>query len=172
LSLACSQKAGVTLYATQVPYSITTPRGRVVADQMACKIPLELAGQVFSTTLIILEGQGIDVILGMNWMKMHRVALDISARLVHLNSTIYGKVSLELPPITHLQASVYATIDKSLDKIHVVHKYLDVFPDDLSGMPPNRAIEFNIELQPGTAPVYKRPYPMTQNEMAELKIQL
>jgi hypothetical protein len=66
LSLACAQKAGVTLYATQVLYSISTPGGRVVANQMARKIPLELVGRVFSTTLIILEGQGIDVILGMN----------------------------------------------------------------------------------------------------------
>jgi hypothetical protein len=66
LSLACAQNADVTLYATQVSYSISTPGGRVVANQMAHKIPLELARQVFSTTLIILEGQGIDVILGMN----------------------------------------------------------------------------------------------------------
>jgi hypothetical protein len=44
LSLACAQKDGVTLYATQVPYSISTPAGRVVANQMARKIPLELAG--------------------------------------------------------------------------------------------------------------------------------
>jgi hypothetical protein len=51
----------------------------------------------------------------------------------------------------------------------VVHEYLDVFLDDLSGMPPDRAIKFKIELQPGTAPVYKRPYPMAQNEMVELK---
>jgi hypothetical protein len=61
---------------------------------MACKIRLELVGRVFSTTLIILECEGIDVILGMNWMKMHRVVFYISARLVHLNSPIYGKVSL------------------------------------------------------------------------------
>jgi hypothetical protein len=44
LCLAYAQKAGVTLYATQVPYSISTPEGRVVANQMAHKIPLELAG--------------------------------------------------------------------------------------------------------------------------------
>jgi hypothetical protein len=44
LCLAYAQKAGVTLYATQVPYSISTPGGRVVANQMARKIPLELAG--------------------------------------------------------------------------------------------------------------------------------
>jgi hypothetical protein len=54
----------------------------------------------------------------------------------------------------------------------MVHEYMDMFPDDLSGMPPNRAIEFKIELQPGTAPVYKRPYPMVLNEMVELKTQL
>jgi hypothetical protein len=102
LSLVCAQKADVTLYATQVPYSISTTGGRVVTNQMAHKIPLELAGRVFSTTPIILEGQGIDVTLGMNWMKMHRVVLGISARLVHLDSPIYGMVSLQLPPVAHL----------------------------------------------------------------------
>jgi hypothetical protein len=94
LSLACAQKAGLTLCGSQVPYSISTPRGRVVANQMSCKIPLELAGRVFSTALIILEGQGIDVILRMNCMNMHRGVLDISARLVHLDSPIHGKVFL------------------------------------------------------------------------------
>jgi hypothetical protein len=54
----------------------------------------------------------------------------------------------------------------------VVHEYPYVFPDDLPGMPLDRAIKFKIELQPGTAPVYKWPYPMAQNEMAELKTQL
>jgi hypothetical protein len=133
----------------------------VVVNQTAHKISLELAERVFSTTLIIFEGKRIDVILDMNWMKMHRVVLDISARLVHLDSPIYGKVSLQLQPIAHLQASVYAAITKSLDEIHVVHEYSDVFPDDLLGMPPDKAIKFKIELHPGTALVYKRPYPMT-----------
>jgi hypothetical protein len=108
----------------------------------------------------------------MNWMKMHRAVLDISAHLVHLNSPIYGKVSLQLPPVAHLQASVYTVVAKSLDEILVVHEYPDVFPSDLLGMPADRANKFKIELQPGTAPVYKRPYPMAQNDMAELKIQL
>jgi hypothetical protein len=172
LSLACPQKAGITLYAIQVPYSISTPEGWVVANQMARTIPVELAGWVFSTTLIISEGQGIDVILGMNWMKMHRVVLDISAHLVHLDSPIYGKVSLQLLPVARLQTSVYAAIAKSLDEIHVAHEYPDVFLNDLSGMPPDRVIEFKIELYPGTTPVYMRPYPMARNEMAALKTQL
>jgi hypothetical protein len=105
-------------------------------------------------------------------MKMHRVVLDISTRLVHLDSPIYGTVSLQLSPIAHLQVSVYATIAKSLDEIYMVHEYSDVFPDDLSGLPPHKAIEFKIELQSGTAPVYKQPYPMARNEMVELKTQL
>jgi hypothetical protein len=105
-------------------------------------------------------------------MKMHRAMLDISARLVHLDSPIYGMVSLQLPPVAHLQASVYPIVAKSLDEILVVCEYPNVFPDDLPGMPPDRSNEFEIELQPGTAPIYKRPYPMARNEMTELKIQL
>jgi hypothetical protein len=123
-------------------------------------------------TSIILEGERIDVILGMNWMKMYRVVFDISSHLVLLDSPIYGKLSLQLPPVAHLQTSVYVAIAMSLDEIHVVHEYSDVFPDDLVGMPSDRAIEFKIELQSGTAPVYKRSYLMAQNEMAELKTQL
>jgi hypothetical protein len=46
------------------------------------------------------------------------------------------------------------------------------FPDDLPGMPPDRDIEFVIELEPGTTPKSKRPYRMPSNELAELKIQL
>jgi hypothetical protein len=113
---------------------------------MTHKIPLELAGRVFSTALIILEGQGIDAILGMSWMKMHRAVLDISTRLDHLDSPTYDKVSLQWPLVAHLQTSIYAVVAKSLDKIPVVREYPDVFPDDLPGMPPDRAIEFKIEL--------------------------
>jgi hypothetical protein len=119
----------------------------VVADRMARKIPLELVGRVFPTSLIILESQGIDVILGMNWMKMNQAVLDISARLVHLDSPIFDKISLQLPPVAHLQISIYAVVAKSLDEIPVVRKYPDVFSDDLPGMPPNKTIEFKIELQ-------------------------
>jgi hypothetical protein len=56
--------------------------------------------------------------------------------------------------------------------ILVVHEYPDIFPDDLSGMPPDRDIEFVIELEPGTAPISRRPYRMPPNELAELKVQL
>jgi hypothetical protein len=59
-----------------------------------------------------------------------------------------------------------------LKKIPVVCEYADVFPDELPGMPPDRDIDFAIELQPGTTPISKRPYRMAPAELAELKKQL
>jgi hypothetical protein len=51
----------------------------------------------------------------------------------------------------------------------MVNEFPDVFPEELPGMPPNRDIEFVIELKPGTAPIYKTPFRMTTIELAELK---
>ena len=65
-----------------------------------------------------------------------------------------------------------ATILPELEAIPVVHEFPDVFPEELPGMPPDREVEFVIELLPGTAPVSKRPYRMPPNELAELKKQL
>jgi len=62
--------------------------------------------------------------------------------------------------------------ESKLEEVPVVCEYVDVFSDDLPGMPPDRDIEFVIELQPGTAPISKRPYRMPPKELAELKIQL
>jgi hypothetical protein len=142
----------------------------VDANRIVQKVPLDLSGRVFETDLIVLSGQGTDVILGMSWMKWHKAVLDISARLVHLNSLVYGKVTLHLPTISRIKASLHHVVERRLEDIHVVREFLDVFPDDLSGMPPERTIEFKIELQPGTAPISRAPYKMSREELAELKI--
>jgi hypothetical protein len=63
-------------------------------------------------------------------------------------------------------------IESPVERIPVVYDYPDVFPDELPGMPPDRDIEFAIDLQPGTAPISKRPYRMPPAELAELKKQL
>jgi hypothetical protein len=105
----------------------------VDADRIVQKVPLDLSGRVFETNLIVLSGQGIDVILGMSWMKWHRAVLDISARLVHLNSPVYGKVTLHLPAISHVKASLHHVIERRLEDIHVVCEFSNVFPDDLPG---------------------------------------
>ena len=56
--------------------------------------------------------------------------------------------------------------------IPLVCEFPDVFPDDLPGLPPDRDVEFKIELIPGTAPISRRPYRMPPNELVELKTQL
>jgi hypothetical protein len=92
----------------------------VDANRIAQKVPLDLSGRVFETDLIVLGGQGIDVILGMSWMKWHKVVLDISARPVHLNSPVYGKVTLHLPAISSIRASLHHMVERRLEDIHVV----------------------------------------------------
>jgi hypothetical protein len=95
-----------------------------------------------------------------------------TTRLVHLNSPVYGKVTLDLPSVSPIKASLHHVVERKIEDIHVVQEFLDVFPDELPGMPPKRAIEFMIELQPGTAPISKAPDRMTPAELAELKIEL
>jgi hypothetical protein len=127
---------------------------------------------VFETDLIVLSGQGLDAIHGMSWMKWHKATLDISARLVHLNSPVYGKVTLHLLVISRIKVSLYHVVDLKLEDIHVVRGFPNVFPHDLPGIPYERAIDFNIELQPSTTPIAKAPYKMSPIELKELKVQL
>ena len=56
--------------------------------------------------------------------------------------------------------------------ILMVCEFLDVFPDELPRLPPDRDVEFKIELSLGTTPISRRPYRMPSNELAELKVQL
>jgi hypothetical protein len=172
ISSTYANEAKLALVASGAPYVISTHGGWVDADRIVQKVPLELSGRIFSTHLILLKSQGLDVILGMNWMKLHRAILDITDRLVHLDSPVYGKVILHLPAISRIKASLHHVIELKLEDIHVVREFLDVFPNDLRGMPPERAIEFKIELQPGTAPIAKALYKMSSVELKELKIQL
>ena len=63
---------------------------------------------------------------------------------------------------------VFSMEDKSLEEVPVVNEYPDVFPEELPGMPPDRDIEFVIDLVPGTAPIAKRPYRMAASELGRI----
>jgi hypothetical protein len=69
------------------------------------------------------------------------------------------------PPVHHTAA-------QNLEDIPVACEFPDIFSEDLSGMPPDRDVEFIIELHPGTTPISRRSYKMTPKELAELKVQL
>jgi hypothetical protein len=74
--------------------------------------------------------------------------------------------------ITHFKVPSHHVVGLKFEDIHVVREFLDVFPDNLSGMPPERAIEFKIKLLSGITPIAKALYKMSHVELAELKIQL
>jgi hypothetical protein len=78
--------------------------------------------------------------------------------------------------VAMVQSSLDSKLNKTkpiaLEDIRVVQDYPNIFPEELSGMPPDRDIEFLIELLPGTPPISKRPYRMHVNELVELKKQI
>jgi hypothetical protein len=150
----------------------STPGGKITSDQMIRGVPIQLGSKVIKTDLVLLNLEGIDVILGTNWMTEHRVLLDISFRVFEIDSPYHGAITLYLSQQKYLHSCTYAITCFKVKDIPVVCEYPDVFPDDLPRMPPDRDIEFIIELQPGTAPISKRPYRMPPNELAELKVQL
>jgi hypothetical protein len=83
-----------------------------------------------------------------------------------------GKVILHLLVISHIKASLHHVVELKLEEIHVIREFLDVFPDDLPGMPPKKVIELKIKLQPSIAPIANSLYQMMLVELVELKIQL
>ena len=68
-----------------------------------------------------------------------------------------------LPVVAHVEAS------PDLASILVVCEFSDVFPKDLPGLPPDRDVEFSIELEPSTAPISWHPYHMAPKELAKMK---
>jgi hypothetical protein len=109
--------------------------------------------------MIVLKGQEIDVILGMNWLGQHKAILNTDLRTIRLS---YGQeeVLLSIPVATTAKpyGRVYEAIIPEIQDILVVCEFSDVFPEDLPGLPPERDVEFVIELKPGTAPVSRRSY--------------
>jgi hypothetical protein len=105
-------------------------------------------------------------------MTQLQVLLDVAARAVEVHSPTCGELTLYLPSQGNTRSCAFSLIELPLREIPVIYEYADVFPDKLLGMPPDRDIEFAIELQPDTAPISKRPYRMSPPELAGLKKQL
>jgi hypothetical protein len=168
ISKTYTQKHKLVVKSIITPYMICTPGGNVFTEQLAVSTPLSIAGKIYKTHLLVLEGQGIDVILGMSWMRDHKALLDTATRNVQLDSPVHGITILQLSTHPVIASSLHHLTTPSLEDIPVAHEYLD----DLPGMTPNRDVEFTIDLQLGTTPISRRPYKMTPKELAELKVQL
>src|SRR4051812_22257252 len=164
-----------TLEKMDPPMVVRTPIGQCRTSKLVPNTTIEVEGIVFLVSPIILKSSTLDLILGMDWLKLHDAALYCgtkSVQLFHPSDEIVNHT-------THLsqdaEALIYAlnTLNASplegIEHVSVVREFLDVFPEEVPGIPPIREVEFVIDLKPGTTPIAKRPYKMPPHEFLELK---
>jgi hypothetical protein len=128
-------------------------RCQMIVSSLGGDIPtrqLCLKGVAFVANLIVLESKDIDIILGVDWISKHKVLIDCTKKSVML-TTPGGK---ELEFVTEMVVTAKGVTNRAKgnqleasqgSEVPVVNEFLDVFPEDLPGMPPNRDIEFVIE---------------------------
>nr|CAH66013.1 OSIGBa0093M15.3 [Oryza sativa] len=169
LSKSFASNHGMEVVSLGRPLLVNTPGNQVFSTQYCPSATIEIEEVLFPSSLILLESKDLDVILGIDWLSRHRGVIDCANRKVTLTNSNGETVSFfASSPKSH--GGVLNQV--ALQEIPIVQDYPDVFPEDLSGMPPKRDIEFRIDLVPGTNPIHKRPYRMAANELAEVKKQV
>ena len=131
-----------------------------------------------------------DVILGMDWLTEHRVVIDCDRRRITAYTqdgicvTFQGDKHDALPQAMYdsrwhgqlmgwlASLTLEDEAKQELGLPWVVCEYEDVFPDELSGLPPQRDVNFTIELYTGTSPISMTSHRITSVELQELKVQI
>ncbi|GJY55192.1 putative reverse transcriptase domain-containing protein [Tanacetum coccineum] len=134
-----------------------------------------------------------DVVIGMDWLSKYHARIIYDEKVVHIpidgeTLIIQGERSkTRLNLISCIKTERYISRgcqvfvvqvmekksdEKRLEDIPVVREFLEVFPEDLPGLPPIRQIEFQIHLIPRVTPVAQVPYRLAPSEMQELFDQL
>jgi hypothetical protein len=109
----------------------------------------------------------------MSWLRKAKAVIQCGRGTIELTSLKRERFEVEIAVITTTRLAVFLVDGKFVgDNIRVVRDFPDVFPEELPGMPPDREVEFVIDLLPGTAPISKQPYKMSVEELKELKKQL
>ena len=144
--------------------------------------------------LVALDMRDFDVVLGMDWLSRHRATLDCYKKKVKLHrpgklEVMFRGIRRELSSCMISALAAQRMLRKGcqgylayvvetgkegtlMDEIPVVREFPDVFLDDIKGLPPEREVEFTIDLIPGTEPISIHPYGMAPAKLRELKAQL
>ena len=155
---------------------------------------LTLNDHTFYVNLMPMNIGSFDLIIGMDWLSLHRAKIICFEKFVQLTLPyrealiIYGdKSSQNMKLISCTNAQKYIHKKYYAFLVHVVDKarkrkeikdiphicdYLDVFPKDLPGLPLSRCVEFRIDLILGANPVARSSYRLALSEMQELSSQL
>ncbi|GKD98042.1 putative reverse transcriptase domain-containing protein [Tanacetum coccineum] len=175
-------------------YEVELADEMVVSTNTALKgCTLNLVNHLFEIDLMPIELGTFNIIIGMDWLVKHDVVIICGEKVVHLpygNETLTVKSDKgvsRLKVISCIKSRKYIERgfhlflahvtekkpkEKRLEDVHVICNFPEVFLDDLSGLPPLRQVEFQIDLVPGAAPVSRAPYRLEPFEMKELSVQL
>ncbi|XP_075097797.1 uncharacterized protein LOC142175124 [Nicotiana tabacum] len=148
------------------PFLVSTPVGksvRVTRVYRGCIVSIQ--GRSTEADLIELEMVDFDVIMSMDWLSSYYAMLDYRAKIAQRIIT-KGYLAY-LAHIINPESEPPA-----LQFMLVVREFLEVFPDDLSGLPPERIIDFGIDLMSGTQPIFIPPYRMAPVELNKWREQL
>ena len=189
------ERVGIGMRPTECSMVVLLPTGNsLIANRVYRGSKVTIESHEFEADLIVLDIHDFDIILGMDWLAKHRATVDCYRKEVHFSHPGEPEVIfcgerkiLSTCLISVIQANkmlrkacqgylVYAiksgNSEMQLAEVPVVNDFFDVFPKDLPGLPPDREIEFEIELAPGTEPISIAPYRMAPAELKELKVQM
>ena len=170
---------------------VSIPNGDImISERIVPGSRLMIQNKDFPADLIVLGIHDFDIVLGMDWLSKHRATLDCYKKEVRLvcpkePGVIFRGIRKEIAPsfINSMTASkmlrkgcqgyLAFVVDRRqegtrMEDIPIVKE----FPDDISGLPPDREVELTIDLIPGTEPISIPPYRMAPAELRELKAQL
>jgi hypothetical protein len=114
----------------------------MLTRQLCPKVKLKIKRVDFVANLIVLKSKDIDVILGMDWMSKHNVLIDCVKKFVKLTSPERKEIEFVVEPIVTAKGVANRAKVNQLDasqgsEVPVVNEFLNVFPEELSGMPPD-----------------------------------
>ncbi|XP_026398887.1 uncharacterized protein LOC113294727 [Papaver somniferum] len=176
-------------------FHVITPVASVSLGRIFQSSIVRVGDQELSGDLIVLGMTSFDVILGMDWLGKYRALVDCFRKRVTFLSKdgvsfcfdavryspdfvtsiilcgIQSKLCRSLNFLAHMGSDSKSS-GVTIEEIPIVRDYVDVFPDDLPGIPPKREVEFTIDLLPGTTPISVTLYRMAPTELKELDKQL
>ncbi|GKA85842.1 putative reverse transcriptase domain-containing protein [Tanacetum coccineum] len=183
-------------------YDVELADGRIIGLNTILRgCTLNFLNHPFNIDLMPIELGSFDAIIGMDWLAMYQAIIVYAEKIVRIpwgNETLIvrgdgsnrgNETRLNIILCTKTQKYLlkgcqvflaYVTTKKAEDKskekrlkdVPIVRDFLEVFPEDLSGLPPTRQVEFQIDLVPGAAPVARAPYRLAPSKMKELSEQL
>ena len=190
-TLTIERELGFEVETLKEPLYVSSPLGIRTRIGMICRcFELEISGTLLTMDLRIMDMSEFDVILRMDWLTAYRVVIDCERKRVTAYMQDGTRVVFQgdkhgiLPHTVHESrcqgqlAGWLASLNledeerPDLDLPRVVCEYVDVFLDKLHGLPPQRVVDFGIELHPGTSPISMTLQRMAPVELQELRVQL